>query len=81
MQKETRVEMKYINTVRSKFTAIRSGEIEVISNGTSRIRYTKKNESMEYAPSAYSCRSFEQAKRPNEWFSTHLVNLLSFKWV
>ena len=66
MQNETRAVRKYIDTVRCRFTAKSSKENkrpEIISNGISRIRYTKKNELTEYAPSAYSWEGFEQ---PNE---------------
>lgn len=61
IQNETRAVRKYIDTVRCMFTAIRRRENkrpEAISNGISRIRYTKKNELTEYAPSAYSYKGF-----------------------
>ena len=57
MQKETRAMRKYIATVRCRFTAKSRRENkrpETISNGISRIRYTKKNEFTEYVLSAYS---------------------------
>lgn len=59
VQNETRAMRKYIDTVRCKFTAKINRENkrpETISNGISRIRYTKKNELTEYAPSVYSCK-------------------------
>ena len=55
MQNETRAITKYIDTVRCRFTATRRSENkrpEAISKGTSRIKYTKKNEFTEYALSA-----------------------------
>jgi len=55
MQNETRAITKYIDTVRCRFTATIRRENkrpEAISKGTSRIRYTKKNELTEYALSA-----------------------------
>ena len=55
MQNETRTITKYIDTVRCRFTATSRRENkrpEAISNGTSRIRYTRKNELTEYALSA-----------------------------
>ena len=55
MQNETRAITKYIDTVRCRFTATSRRENkrpEIISNGTSRIRYTRKNELTEYALSA-----------------------------
>lgn len=55
MQNETRAMTKYIDTVRCRSTATSRRENkrpEAISNGTSRIRYTKKNELTEYALSA-----------------------------
>ena len=55
MQNETSAITKYIDTVRRRFTATSRRENkrpEAISNGTSRIRYTKKNELTEYALSA-----------------------------
>ena len=57
MQKETRAARKYIDAVRCRFVAKSSRENkrpETISNGISRIRYTRKNELTEYALSAYS---------------------------
>lgn len=66
MQNETSVIRKYIDTVRCRFTAIRRRENnnpEAISNGISRIRYTKKNELTEYALSVYSCRGFSERTR------------------
>ena len=56
-QKVTRTMTQCINTVGCRFTPTRRRDKkrpEVISNGTSRIRYAKKNELMEYALSAYS---------------------------
>ena len=56
-QNETRAIIKCIDAVRCRFTATSRRESkrpEAISNGTSRIRYVKKNELTEYAPSAYS---------------------------
>ena len=58
-QNETRTITKYMVTVRCRFTATSTRENKMpvtISNGTSRIRYVKKNELMEYALSAYSYR-------------------------
>ena len=55
MQNETRAIRKYIDTVRCRFTATSRRENkrpEIISNGTSRIRYTRKKELTEYALSA-----------------------------
>ena len=57
MLNETNAITKCIVTDRCRFTATRRRENkkpEVISNGISRMRYTKKNESTEYALSAYS---------------------------
>jgi len=57
-QNETRTITKCIDTVRCRFTTTSRRENkkpEAISNGTSRIRYVKKNELTEYALSAYSC--------------------------
>lgn len=57
MQNETRAVRKYIDTVRCMFTATKRRENrkpEAISKGISRIRYTKKKVSTEYALSAYS---------------------------
>ena len=57
MLNEANAITKYIVTDRCRFTAIRRRENkkpEAISNGISRMRYTKKNESTEYALSAYS---------------------------
>ena len=78
-QNETRAMIKYIDVVRCRFAATsrrESRRLEAISNGTSRIRYVKKNEFTEYAPSAYSCGGI--SKRHNEYWSTvpckrHLV--------
>jgi hypothetical protein len=67
MQKQTRAMRKYIATVRCRFTATTRRENrrpEAISNGTSRIRYTKKNEFTEYVLSAYSYGGF--SKRYNK---------------
>jgi hypothetical protein len=82
IQNETRAMRKYIDTVRCRFTATSSRENkrpEAISNGISRIRYTKKNESTEYALSAYSCRGCERMniksgrKSPPVPYKMHLV--------
>ena len=57
-QKDTRAIKQCIDTVRCRFTATsirESKRPEATSNGTSRMRYVKKNELTEYAPSAYSC--------------------------
>ena len=61
-QNATKAVRKNIEAVRWRPVAKISRDtrrLETISNGTSRIRYTKKNEPTEYAPSAYSCRGFE----------------------
>jgi hypothetical protein len=66
MQNETSAVTKYIDTVRCKFTARRRRENkrpEAISNGISRIRYTRKNELTEYALSAYSYRGVSKQTR------------------
>ena len=59
MLNETKAMIKYIVTDRCRSTATMRRENrkpEAISNGISRIRYTKKNELTEYALSAYSYR-------------------------
>ena len=66
MQNEARAVRKYIDTVRCRFTATSKRENrrpEAISKGISRIRYTKKNELIEYALSAYSCREVQQSNQ------------------
>ena len=66
MLNETKVIRKNIDTVRCRSAAMRRRENkkpEAISNGTSRIRYTKKNELTEYAPSACSCEEFSKLTR------------------
>lgn len=63
-QNEVRAIRKYIDTVRCRFTATSNRENkrpEAISKGISRIRYTKKNELIEYALSAYSCREVQRS--------------------
>ena len=85
MQNETRTVRKYIDTVRCRFVVKSSRENkrpEMISNGISRMRYTKKNELIEYAPSAYSCEGFERwNERSNKCFPTYPVEGISFRWV
>ena len=65
-QNEVRTIRKYIDTVRCRFTAISKRENrrpEAISKGISRIRYTRKNELIEYVLSACSCPKVQQSDR------------------
>jgi len=85
MQNETRTMRKYIDTVRCMFTATRRRENkrpEAISNGISRIRYTKKNELTEYALSAYSYKRFSELKRgTTNTVTPYPVKGISLQWV
>ena len=85
MLNETNVMTKYIVTDRCRFTAVRRSENknpEAISNGISRMRYTKKNESMEYALSAYSYMGGQQRdKGATNIVPSYPVESISFQWV
>lgn len=64
-QKEARAARKYIPIVLCRLMATSTKGIkrlEAISNGISRIRYAKKNDSIEHALSTYSWRDIEQTK-------------------
>jgi len=84
-QNEIRAMRKYIDTVRCKFTAKRRRENkrpETISNGTSRIRYAKKNELTEYALSACSYREFsERTRGTTNTAPPYPVKGVPFQWV
>jgi len=84
-QKETRTIIQCINTVRCRFTATSRSDNkipEAISNGTSRIRYAKKNELTEYALSAYSYEGIsKQTKHTTNPVLPYPVKGISFQWV
>ena len=66
MLNEAKAMTKYIDTVRCRSTATRRSEnkqAEAISNGISRIKYTKKNELTEYALSVCSYRGISKLTR------------------
>ena len=84
MLNETSAITKYIDTDRCRFTATMRRENrkpEAISNGISRMRYTKKNELTEYALSACSYEGIRKQAGGRKTVPPYPVEGISFQRV